>query len=420
MGSILIFCGVGLHRAIALAYYQTLDRELESVAGTWHDNLESNLNSSANLATVARELLPSSSSQRHLVGAIYRGDYYIRLLDTSEQVVGVFGWQPSQLPVTRGKITWKTLVDAKGDRYRQISIPMHAQRHAFIGYLQMGRSLRKLEENLAQMQLILALGIAIAMLVAVISSWWLSQLAMQPIYQSYTQIQQFTADAAHELRTPLAAISATVESALRVPQMTLRETEELLNTLKGQNKRLASLVADLLLLARMDVQDISASFQPCCLNEIIADLVEELTGLALASQITLEADFQLEQPCYIKGDESQLYRLISNLIVNALQHTPKGGKVWVTLSLSDRHHVQIQVQDTGVGIPLEAQSHIFDRFYRINSDRSRHSGGTGLGLAIAKAIAQNHGGDLQVTSQPTQGATFTMTIPRWVPGLSRV
>lgn len=411
MGSILIFCGIGLNRAIAIAYYQTLDLELESVAGTWHDNLESNLASSADLATAARELLPSSNSQRHLVGAIYRGDYYIRLLNDSGQLLGFFGLSTSQLPLNNGKTTWQTIWDSKGDRYRQISIPMHAQGHKFIGYLQMGRSLKQLEENVAQMQFILSLGIAMAMLVAILSSWWLSQLAMRPIYQSYTQIQQFTADAAHELRTPLAAISATVESALRTPQMPPKEIEELLKALKAQKNRLTSLVTDLLLLARMDAQQISTSFQPCCLNEIIGDLVEELTSLAIASQIALEAKIQVKTALYVSGDESQLYRLVSNLIANALQHTPKGGKVCVVLSLSDYRHAQIQVKDTGAGIPEAAQVRIFDRFYRINSDRSRHSGGSGLGLAIALAIAQNHRGDLRVSSQYSQGSTFIITLP---------
>ncbi|PSB04185.1 two-component system sensor histidine kinase RppB [Merismopedia glauca] len=410
MGSILFFCGIGLNRAIAQAYWQTLNRELESVAGTWHDNLESNLDSSLGLETAAQQIFPSSGRQRHLVGAIYRGDYYIRLLNPSEALVTAFGIQTPKLPVTSGKVTWQTIEDAQGDRYRQISIPMHAQGHIFVGYLQMGRSLAQFDRNLAQMQFILGLGIAISTVLATLSSWWLSKLAMEPIYRSYSQIQQFTADAAHELRTPLATISATVESALRVPELTWEENQILLSTLKDQNQRLTTLVTDLLLLSRIDRQEVSLSFQPCCLNDIVSDLVEELAGVALTNQIHLAADIRLDRLVYVSGDESQLYRLVSNLIANALQYTPNGGEVKTILSVRDSC-AEIQIKDTGVGIPLEAQPHIFERFYRINSDRSRHFGGAGLGLAIAKAIAQNHGGNLQVSSHLGKGSTFTLSLP---------
>ncbi|MBW4545334.1 MAG: ATP-binding protein [Symplocastrum torsivum CPER-KK1] len=110
------------------------------------------------------------------------------------------------------------------------------------------------------------------------------------------------------------------------------------------------------------------------------------------------------------GDEEQFYRLISNLIINAIQYTPAEGQVTVVLDHSD-HQALIQIQDTGIGIAPSEQTQIFDRFYRVNSDRSRHTGGSGLGLAIAKAIVQAHQGGLQVHSELGKGSTFTIRLP---------
>jgi len=118
----------------------------------------------------------------------------------------------------------------------------------------------------------------------------------------------------------------------------------------------------------------------------------------------------VDEPINIISNCDQLYRLISNLIVNAIQHTPTGGKVTVVLDRSDNYAV-IKVQDTGIGIPQQEIARIFDRFYRVNSDRSRSSGGSGLGLAIARAIVQAHQGNFNVQSELGKGSTFTVQLP---------
>jgi signal transduction histidine kinase len=149
---------------------------------------------------------------------------------------------------------------------------------------------------------------------------------------------------------------------------------------------------------------------PCCLNDLILDVVESLSVLEMAAPIQLTAQIQVKEPLYVSGDENQLVRLISNLVTNALQYTPAGGKVTVLLT-KEEDHALIQVQDTGVGIAPEDQTHIFERFYRVNRDRSRHTGGAGLGLAIAKAIAKTHQGTIQVESELGKGSTFTVQLP---------
>ena len=233
---------------------------------------------------------------------------------------------------------------------------------------------------------------------------------MKPVYFSYRQVQQFTADAAHELRTPLAAIRATVESTLSSDVIPELESRDILQTINRQTVRLSELVQDLLLLSRMDLQLITLQKQTCCLNEIVSDLVEEVSALAIQSNIDLEMKVANESAIYVNGNEDQLYRLILNVLINAIHYTPEQGKVEVSLDLID-HHAIIQIQDNGIGISSTDLPNIFDRFYRVSSDRSRKKGGSGLGLAIALAIVKAHGGDIQVKSKLGEGSVFTIKIP---------
>jgi signal transduction histidine kinase len=188
------------------------------------------------------------------------------------------------------------------------------------------------------------------------------------------------------------------------------EVRSTLQAIERQNNRLAQLVQDLLLLSRMDAQGQPSQFHRCCLNTLIKDVADEFEGLAIAADLTLAVEIQRREPLWVLGDEEQLYRLVANLVSNAIQYTPQNGKVTIRLDRGD-HHALIQVQDTGIGIAPQAQGRIFERFYRVNSDRSRATGGSGLGLAIAKAIAQTHQGSIQVQSALGSGSIFTIKLP---------
>lgn len=421
MGFILSLSALGLYKAIAHAHLVALDRELESVAGTLHDSIELKLKQPGRLELVLEQLLPNlcdratncikeqTSSQRHVLSAINQGHYYIRLFDNSGRLIATAGAHPEGLPEVLNKELWQNLQDGKGNVYHQISLSLHTQDNRDWGYFQVGRSLEEFDDYLNTVKLILKLGLPTTMFLVACASWWLAGLAMQPIYQSYRQIQQFTADAAHELRTPLAATQATVESTLSMPNLDEQEARDILHTIERQNRRLIQLVADLLFLARLERQPVPVR-RKCCLNDVVSDLVEEFDELAFGAGVALKAVLGANQPLLVIGDEDQLYRLVSNLIINAIQYTPKGGLVRVVLNHSD-HQALITIQDTGIGIAAEEQTLIFDRFYRVNSDRSRNTGGSGLGLAIAQAIVQAHHGSLQVQSELGKGSIFTIKLP---------
>ncbi|HEY9828117.1 MAG TPA: two-component system sensor histidine kinase RppB, partial [Stenomitos sp.] len=304
----------------------------------------------------------------------------------------------------------------EGVRYQQYSLLLKNYQHLPWGYMQVGRSLKEFDDHLAFLRLTMLSGLPIAMLLIATASWSLAGLAMKPIYHSYQKMQQFTADAAHELRTPLAAIRAIVESTRDVAPLTEAEAKEALTGVYRQNQRLVHLAQDLLLLSRLEASNETSDTskptaqQLCCLNDLILDVVESLSVLEIAASIQLTTQIQVSESLYVGGDESQLVQLISNLVTNALQYTPAGGKVKVLL-FKEEQDALIQVQDTGIGIGIKEQRHIFDRFYRVNRDRSRYTGGAGLGLSIVKAIVQAHQGSIQLYSELGKGSTFSLRLP---------
>lgn len=421
MGLILSFCGFAVYKAKYRVHWLALNRELHSVAGTLHDSIEPILQQPGKIEPEVKQFLPNiclvetscfqqnSSSRRHILGAVNQGNYYVRLFDISGNLIAIAGNNP-QMPILTVKHKSGEIVkDLNGDRYYQISVSMHTKNYRPWGYMQVGRSLKELDDDITVLNWILGLGLPLAMVLVAVSSWWLAGLAMQPIYQSYRQIYQFTADAAHELRTPTAAIQATVESVISLPNLSEKEAKDTLKIIEKQIHRLSQLIKDMLLLCRMDQQRVIVKREACCLNDLIADLVEEFAALAIAAKLKLLAEFEVDKSVYVLGDADQLYRLVSNLIVNAIQYTPD-GKVIISLSRLD-HQAIIKIQDTGIGITPEEQQHIFDRFYRVSSDRSRSTGGSGLGLAIAQAIVLAHDGSLQVQSELGKGSIFTVRLP---------
>lgn len=219
--------------------------------------------------------------------------------------------------------------------------------------------------------------------------------------------RRFIADASHELRSPLSSLRMTLEVALR-RQRTVVEYRDALETAHEETLRLCRLVDHLLILSRADRGSFPMSVSPCDLAHIAwasaGSHVQEASDMGVS--IRLEAG----TPIPVCADEERIREVLDNLMENALRYAPGGSEIMVK-AWRDGFCARISVEDQGPGLTAEEQAHIFDRFYRTDSARARHSGGTGLGLTIARAIVDAHGGSLTVRSAPGAGAAFTVTLP---------
>ncbi len=427
IGLITLLSGSAIHLVMIRAFARTVDRELNTLAGTVHDTLEAVLqqpeivdpvvmNVLPGLCVVGKECSPVKPHSKFAELTKKQG-YCLRLLSLKGQTIATLGakqhkFTKSFASPTENKILtmdWETITDDRGERYHFHTLPLKTIDNRNWGYLQVAQSFDRLDEYMSSLHLMLIFGVPLAMLLIGGASWWLSGLAIQPIYQSYQQIQQFTADAAHELRTPLAVARIAVESALDI-EVIEPEARNNLEIAQRQVRHLTRLAEDLLWLSRLEAKQLPVQFQLCCLNDLVSDLEEELAPLAMAHSIELRLEILANQPIYIMGDSDRLYRAIANLIHNAIQYTPAYGVVTIRLKSSERHAI-LTIQDNGIGISTQDLPHIFDRFYRVQADRSRNTGGTGLGLAIVRAIVQAHHGSIQVDSQLDLGSRFTVSLP---------
>jgi heavy metal sensor kinase len=225
--------------------------------------------------------------------------------------------------------------------------------------------------------------------------------------RSFEEIRRFTADAAHELRTPIAVLRNEAEVALRLP----REPEQYRAILEDQLEeleRLSRLAERLLFLCRGDAGLVPRACQPVDLREVVEDVAEHMRVVAEENGVTLQAEGVA--PCSIPGDEDQLRRLLFNLLDNAIKFTPASGTVRIETTCGDAE-ARIAVTDSGIGIPPEHLPHVFQRFYRVDPAREPDMGGAGLGLAIARSIAEAHGGSIAIESTVGIGTRVILTLP---------
>jgi heavy metal sensor kinase len=229
------------------------------------------------------------------------------------------------------------------------------------------------------------------------------------IDEAFQRQRQFTGDAAHELRTPLALMRSQIDLAMTQAEST-SEYREALAALDGDVTRMTALVGMLLSLARADAGQLTPNREPVDLADLARDVTEQLEPIAAETGITLQANLE---PVTATVDADMIIQVLVNLIDNAIKHTPIGGTVTVGVARANAA-ATITVSDTGAGIPAVHLPRIFDRFYRVETGRARSaggSGGIGLGLAICQAIAHAHQGTLTASSEEGKGSTFRLTIP---------
>jgi two-component system phosphate regulon sensor histidine kinase PhoR len=213
----------------------------------------------------------------------------------------------------------------------------------------------------------------------------------------------FVANVSHELRTPLTVISGYLENMMDGEKLSRERRVDCLQQMQGQAQRMTRLVEDLLMLSRLEDEEKITVRDPVAVPAILSSLLEDARVLSgeRHHQLVLECDDAL----WLRGSEKELSSAFSNLVFNAVQYTPEGGHINVRW-YRDGERVCFEVQDDGIGIPQQHLHRLTERFYRVDTGRSREYGGTGLGLAIVKHVLDRHAARLEIESQPGKGSTF--------------
>ncbi len=227
--------------------------------------------------------------------------------------------------------------------------------------------------------------------------------------ESFRKIRQFSGDASHELRTPLTILKGETEVALRWAKHP-DEFRKMLESSMEEIDRMGRIIEDLLTLAKSEAGARSLVIRPFSLSDLLQGIYLQANTLGEAKKIKAFLHLDVTEEIRLMGDELRLRQLFLNLVANAVNYTPEGGAIEISLAMVDGE-ARVTVSDTGIGISAEHLPHIFDRFYRVDKARNREDGGTGLGLAIVKSLAEAHGGRVEVSSVPDEGTTFTVFLP---------
>lgn len=225
--------------------------------------------------------------------------------------------------------------------------------------------------------------------------------------------KDFVANVSHELKTPITSIRGFAETLLDGELENPETSREFLGIIHDESIRLQRLIGDLLDLSRIESKKMILKMEEVAVDELIYNIVKTMEDQwnAKKQMVTLS----IAEPFYVRVDVDNFRQILINLLSNAIAYTHEGGKIEISASKGDKHWVLV-VKDTGIGIPIEDQSRIFERFYRVEKDRSRDSGGTGLGLAIVKHLVEIYQGKIEVKSEIGKGSEFRLTFPLQLKG----
>jgi heavy metal sensor kinase len=232
---------------------------------------------------------------------------------------------------------------------------------------------------------------------------------LERLDNAFRKMRLFSGDASHELRTPLTILRGETEVTLRWAK-TPEEFRDMLRSNMEEIDRMERIIENLLTLAKSESGEMILDVKPFSLSDMILALYMQSKTLAESKQLTVDLRIEVDEELIIRGDELRLRQLFLNLIANGIKYTPEEGTLELVL-LREGPAARIDVHDSGIGIPIEAQPFIFDRFYRVDKARNRMDGGSGLGLSICKVIAEAHDGRISVTSTPGHGSTFSVLLP---------
>lgn len=405
LSAIALIIGVfaaGVYGFFTRSLYQQLDLKLQtlaqSAAPSWSDVAQQGKDYLATVDEVPwRDIF--NRDQQSLEWFDAEG----RLIGKKGKIALVFPPKPGSLTVRQQR---------ELDNIRTFTISVYEdgytpQTPALRGYIRASQSTASVQ--IAQKQLLWGLGMGgiLAIGLAGVGGLGLTKIALAPVERNFWHLKQFTADASHELRSPLTVIKTSVDVMLCHQERFARKDLRKLGAIASATTQMTHLVADLLFLARTDgTSTLSQDWHWLALEQVLQAVINQLETSAIAHHLILKPHLT---PVSIQGNLSQLHRLFTNLLTNAIKYTPPGGTVTVSLSQTKRHAI-ITVTDTGIGIPPQQQQLIFERFWQADQARNVHQG-TGLGLAIAKAIVHHHRGQISVCSTVGVGSSFTVCLP---------
>lgn len=386
-------------------------------------------------------------------------DHVIRLVSSSGSVILNAGEEVAELDIgdledeiaatLGGKTRHSAHPIADGETLRMISVPVRPEPGGdIIGALQVGRDRAEIDEPLAELRRLLLLALPVMLAATAAGGYLLAARALAPVDEiaglaaridatalherlaldlpddelgrlartfdamllriedAFERQRRFTADAAHEFRTPLAMMRSEIDLALHRPR-TPEEYRQALRSLEGDVERLTSLVTRLLTLARADAGAVVVQRSPIDLATTIGAVLDHYRAAADRAGIALVDE---TESVAFMADEGLLVQAVVNLIDNALVHTPAGGRIAVGCGIG-QERVRLWVEDTGKGIPANQRDRVFDRFHRVDAGRARRDGGVGLGLAIVRAIVEAHGGAVGLTSEVGRGTRVELMLP---------
>jgi two-component system, OmpR family, sensor kinase len=448
LGFSLVASGLLIYVVLGHQLQAEVDERLQQLAHQVHRDLNIPQQQGFELRSVSPDRLVSSTSEFSAPGL------YVQILDGHGTVVSTSpNLRGEELPVSasgirdglRGQASVETLSTMAGDPVRVRTVPMiHGD--SALGLVQVGQSLRPLNETLRWLGLLLAAGVVSVWSLTTLAGWIVVGRALDPIgaitdtaafiaatgdfgnriaysgpadevgrlagtfnrmidrlEATFQSQRRFIADSSHELGTPLAVIKGNADLLGR--PLPPGAAEEAVAAIQAEAGRMERIVSDLLKMAEMDMAEDDRS-ERVRLDLLASEVFAHMRAVAVGRRFSIDAPSKV----VVAGNPDRLRELVLNLLDNAIKYTQEDGRVALSLR-SERSWAVLAVSDTGIGIPVSEQDRIFDRFYRVDKARSRAGGGTGLGLAITRSIVQAHGGTISVRSEPGLGSTFIVHLP---------
>jgi two-component system sensor histidine kinase CiaH len=262
-------------------------------------------------------------------------------------------------------------------------------------------------QTLINLLLVFTIVGGISLFLLLFISIYFANKSIAPIKEAFEKQNQFVADASHELRTPLAVIKTNLALITASGEETVNSQSRWLDYIASQTDRMTNLVNDMLSLARYDFMENKPDFFDFDLSQLVSSTLLSFEAIFFENHITLESE--IKPRVFLNGNKESIEKVISILMNNAIKHTPVNGSIFVQLT-SKKNKIELKITNTGQEIPPEYLEKIFERFYRLDTARTREDGGYGLGLAIAKSIVEQHQGKIYAQSNPGIGTSFVVEL----------